>query len=264
MDTFAKLLIPAVAVLGVATLVGIGTSHSHRTPGDVNSSAQSALAPPETVQLQHRHNRGSMNLPSEDTSIPQQPDVEEAGSESPDTLEDPDEIRAWARSHPHYAREWLSNASEGAKRDAVVEMVCLQMAETNAVTAMTLADRYGAGCTNVLDNIMAQWADQDLQGAYQWAAGRPPGEQRDSFLGRIAFVESKTDPKDAGRLVAEQIPPGQIQDEAAISVLYQWAQKDPNAAMKWAQSFPAGTLHDRALTEVQNVIGSNSRPGNVF
>jgi hypothetical protein len=69
-------------------------------------------------------------------------------------------------------------------------------------------------------------------------------------------VESKTDPKDAANLVAEQIPPGRIQDEAAISVIYQWALKDPEAAMNWAQSFPVGTLHDRAVNEVQNVMAS--------
>jgi len=264
MNTLAKLLIPTVGVLGVATLVGIATSHSHRTHGYVNSSAQIAPAPPETVRLQLRHNRRSTHPPGEAASIGLQPDSVEAGSGSPDTLEDPDEIRAWARSNPRYAREWLSSASEGTRRDAVAEMVCLQMAETNAVAAIAVADRYAAGCTNLLDNLLAQWANQDLQGAYQWAAGKPPGAQRDSFLGRIAFVESKTDPEYAGRLVAEQIPPGQIQDEAAISVLYQWAQKNPNAAMTWAQSFPAGTLHDRAVTEVQNVIGSNSQAGNAF
>ena len=57
-------------------------------------------------------------------------------------------------------------------------------------------------------------------------------------------------------MVAQQIPSGAIQDEAAISVLYQWALKDPQAAMRWAQSFSAGTLRDRAINEVQNIMAS--------
>jgi len=124
---------------------------------------------------------------------------------------------------------------------------------------VALADGYGAGCTNVLENLVMQWADQNVLDAYNWAAAKPPGAQRDALLSRIAFVESKTDPQDAATLVAQQIPAGQNQDEAAISVISQWALKDPNAAMKWAQSFSAGTLHDRAINEVRNVMASNSQ-----
>ena len=81
----------------------------------------------------------------------------------------------------------------------------------------------------------------------------PAGEQRDRLLQRIAFVEAKTDPAEAGRLVSEQMSPGQIQNEAAISVLYQWARQDAAAAQAWAESFPPGDLRDRAINEVKNV-----------
>jgi len=178
---------------------------------------------------------------------------------NPDSLEDPDEMRAWARNHPQRAREWLAHAAEGARRDAVAETVCLQLAEGNPAAAVALADSFGASCSNVLENVAMQWAEQDIQAASKWAAARQPGAQRDSLLSRIAFVDSKTYPENAAALVAELIPPGPIQDVAAISVLYQWAQKDPNAAMKWAQTFSAGTLRDRAVNEVQNVIASNSQ-----
>jgi len=176
--------------------------------------------------------------------------------DSPDALEDPDQIREWARRNPQRARNWIVGAPDGAKRDTVSEMVCLEIAETNAAAAVVLMDAYGPRCTNVLENLMMQWADENVEAAYAWAAAKPPGEQRDGLLSRVAFVESKTDPKDAANLVAEQVPPGRIQDEAAISVIYQWALKDPEAAMNWAQSFPVGTLHDRAVNEVQNVMAS--------
>jgi hypothetical protein len=82
---------------------------------------------------------------------------------------------------------------------------------------------------------------------------KPPGEQRDQLLQRIAFVVAKTNPAEAAQLVSQQMSPGQTQTEAAISVLYQWTQQDPAAAMAWAESFPPGDLRERAINEVKNV-----------
>jgi hypothetical protein len=82
---------------------------------------------------------------------------------------------------------------------------------------------------------------------------QPAGEQRDRLLARIAFVESQTNPDAAVRLVVDQMSAGTAQAEAAISVMHQWALRDPAAAMAWAESFPPGDLHDRAVNEVNNV-----------
>jgi len=261
MNTIARLFLAAAVAIGV----GIMISDSHRTKGEVNSSAQMAPGPVEPVHVEHRHNRGSMRLSAQAASIQWEPPVvAEADSDSPDAMEDPDHIRAWARRNPQRAREWLVSAPEGAKRDTVSEMVCLGIAETNAAAAVVLADACGVRSTNVLENLLVQWADRDVNAAYIWAAAKPPGEQRDALLSRIAFVESKTDPKEAATLVAEQIPLGPIQDEAAISVLHEWALTDPEAAMNWARSFSAGTLHDRAVNEVQNAMAGNLPSANAL
>ncbi|HXT12625.1 MAG TPA: hypothetical protein VN873_13760 [Candidatus Angelobacter sp.] len=251
----------AACVLGVATVVGVMISGP---PGDGNWAPRMAPGPVKPVEMVHRHDPGSTRLPGQVASIRLEPVAADADSAGPDSLEDSDQIRAWARSNPGRAREWLASAPEGAKRETVSEMVCLQIAETNAAEAVALANDYEPGATNVLENLMMQWADQDLQAAYEWAAAKPPGKQRDALLSRIAFVESKTDPKDAATVVAQEIPPGPIQDEAAISVLYQWALKDPEAAMTWAQSFLPGTLHDRAVNEVRKVMASNSQSANAL
>lgn len=257
MNTSAKLLVATVCVLGAVIVIPL--SRHHQAQGEANSPARTAPAKSESMGEQR--DRISTRSPVETSSDRSALAVADADadSSSPDALEDPDQIRAWARSHPQRARDWLANAPEGTKRDTVAEMVCLQIAETNPAAAVTLADGFGAGCSNVLENLMMQWADQDIQAASKWAAGKEPGTQRDSLLSRIAFVESKTYPENAAKLVAELIPPGQIQDEAAMSVINQWAQKDPKAAMKWAQTFLAGALHDRAVNEVQNIMASNSQ-----
>jgi hypothetical protein len=179
-------------------------------------------------------------------------------SDSPVNSQNLDENRDWARSYPADAAAWLASAPDGTQRVAVAEIVCPQLAQTNAAAAVKLAENCLGEGTNdsaqfLLDNTAQQWAVQDMQAASAWALAKPAGEQRDRLLQRIAIAESSDNPADAARLISEQMAPGPTQNEAAISVVYQWAQTDAKAAMAWAESFPAGDLRDRAIKEVKNV-----------
>jgi hypothetical protein len=179
-------------------------------------------------------------------------------SDSPVNSQNLDENRDWARSYPADAAAWLASAPDGTQRVAVAEIVCPQLAQTNVVAAVKLAENcLGEGTNNpaqfLLDNMAQQWASQDMPAASAWALAKPAGEQRDGLLQRIAIAESSDNPADAARLISEQMSPGSTQNEAAISVIYQWAQTDATAAMAWAESFPAGDLRDRAIKEVKNV-----------
>jgi hypothetical protein len=185
-----------------------------------------------------------------------------ANAESPRNSQDFDGNRDWARKFPAEAAAWLLSAPDSPQRDIVAETVCPQMAETNPAAAVTLAEQCSGAGTNImgnlLDNLAQIWADQDERAAYAWAVAKSPGEERDRLLHRIALVESKTDPTEAAHMVAEQMSPGENQNEAAISVLYQWAQRDAGAALAWAQSFPVGDFRDRAIKEVLNMKAFSS------
>jgi hypothetical protein len=185
-------------------------------------------------------------------------DLALTSSQSPVISQDLNENRDWARNCPAEALAWLQNAPDGKQRLAIAEIVCSEVAQTNPAAAVTLAENCLGNSTNnvaqyLLDNMAQQWASQDMQAASVWAMAKPPGEERDHLLQHIAFVESKTDPYQAAQLVVQQIPSGPTQNEAAMSVLYQWAQQDAAAALAWAESFPAGDLRDRAIKEVKNV-----------
>jgi hypothetical protein len=170
--------------------------------------------------------------------------------------EDPDEIRQWARENPRQAFTWMMSAAAGLARDSVAEIVCAQIAATDPAKAVALAERYSGGCSNLMENLVHQWAEQDEAAAYAYAVRQAPGEDRDRLLGRVAFIRSKVSPAGAAELVAQEIAPGAIQDEVAISVLHQWALRDPAQAFAWAQLFPEGALRDRALTEVENLVSA--------
>ena len=148
----------------------------------------------------------------------------------------------------------MRSAAAGEARDTVVEIVCARVAESNPAEALLLAERYAGGCSNLLENLVHQWADQNEPAARAYAMNKPPGDERDRLFSRVAFTRSKENPADAAKLVAEWILPGEVQNEAAISVLHQWALLDPDAALAWAQLFPEESLRNRALKEVEVMI----------
>ena len=245
----------SLCLLGSLWLLGFGltasrTSSHHRDSiaALVSVSQPSATSPPvaaaSSSPQKHLTEKLPEAKPAAKASARVIPPFPEAGSW--------DEIRDWVMSNPAEASAWLTTAPAGTMRDDVAELVCLQQAQSDPPQALALAEQFGGSHkTNILENVTQQWAEQDESAAYQWAAGQPPGDERDRLLGRIALVQSKSAPDLAARMVAQQISPGAVQDEAAISVLYQWAAIDRNAALAWAESFPAGNLRDRAIREVE-------------
>ena len=188
------------------------------------------------------------------SSLSQEPALETVPSAPLELPEDPDELREWTRQNPEKALAWMRSAAAGETRDTVVEIVCARVAESNPTEAVLLAERYAGGCSNLLENLVHQWADQNEPAARAYALNKPPGEERDRLLSRVAFARSKENPADAAKLVGEWISPGEVQNEAAISVLHQWALRDPDAALAWAQLFPEESLRGRALKEVEVIV----------
>jgi len=230
-----------------------GSKPVHLADAVINSPHREFRAAPAKPTPGTRHG----NAPQESAEA-----VALADPESPAHSEDLDKNRDWARTFPAGALAWLRNAPDGPQRDTVAEIVCPQLALTDPSQAVDVAERCGPSGTNlmenVLDNLAQLWAERDEQAALAWAAAKPPGNDRDRLLERIAFVESQTDPANAVRLVVEQIPPGETQEQAAMTVVYQWARQNADAAMAWAQSFPPGDLRDRAIQEVENVKAYSS------
>lgn len=167
---------------------------------------------------------------------------------SAETLADPDEARRWARENLEDARAWLISAEPGSGRDTIAEMVCAKVAESNPAEAVELCEQYAGSCSNLLENLVQQWSEHDENSARTYALSKPAGNERDRLLSRVAFVQSRSDPRSAAKLVVEEMSPGNLQDEAALSVLQQWKSQDPTGAVAWAKLF-GNDLRERAINE---------------
>jgi hypothetical protein len=203
------------------------------------------------------------------TNIPKSDDATEAidSHQAPEPVIDPEiemsrdqegklgDLRDWARQHPEEALTWALHQPDGPERHEVLADVCFQLAQSDPASAVSMAQQFhlGQGQGAVTENLIQQWAGEDINAAYSWLQEQPPGEEKDSLMMSIAFVWSQTNPADAAQLVVEQITPGTVQTEAAMTVLHQWAQQDISSAIAWANQFPAGSLRDRALAELSGI-----------
>jgi hypothetical protein len=236
-----------VACFLLLMLVGLRSFDQTSVPGEsVAPDEPGSTAAESSIKRSLRWQRGMISEPE-----PQPDPVTSAPLELP---ENPEEIRKWARQNPEEALAWLPSANAGETRDIVAEIVCARMAESNPSEAVSLAESYSGACSNLLENLVHQWAERDELAATAYAMQRPSGEERDRLLSRVAFTRSKENPLDAAKLVAEWISPGDVQNEAAMSVLHQWALRDPKAALAWAQLFREESLRDRALNELWNIF----------
>lgn len=188
------------------------------------------------------------------------------GSEKPDAAVWP--LPCLPQSEIAAKRAELLEAGEAAARieapeprSSALARVCYQWAEFDPRGAVERAIGWQLeDVPGLLENLALQWASADLPAARAWTESQPPGEFRSELVTRIGFALAQSDPEAAANYVVREMEPGPGQEEAAISVLHQWLQKEPDAARAWVEEFPPGAMRDRALQEVagmQRPVGGN-------
>jgi hypothetical protein len=167
----------------------------------------------------------------------------------------------WAEAQPQAAAKWAEQLPNPNERDTVLSCVCFQVAATAPDQAVQILEQGGVDDDRrwmMLGNLAQQWAAQDASAATVWAEGYPPDAKRDHLLAQIAAAQSQAAPAAAAAMVAEQIPPGPIQEHAAITVLQQWAQQDWNSAVAWAEQFPAGEYYNDAHSSLAVIAAAKT------
>ncbi|TLD68628.1 hypothetical protein FEM03_21540 [Phragmitibacter flavus] len=175
------------------------------------------------------------------------------GSEREDLLRDL--LSSWAERNEAALVSWIAALKDPAVRRSICSTVCLAVAEKNPSKAIALAlapglDEHDDG--GLLEYLTMQWCEKEVATALEWVLEQAPGEWRDRLLARASFVLSKSDPAAAAQLVSG-LEPGNLQKEAVMAVLHQWALKDSKAALQWAAAFPEPTLRERAFAEISNI-----------
>lgn len=163
-------------------------------------------------------------------------------------------IQLWTEQDVGGALTWLTSLLDAADRRAAAAVMVNTVARSDRAGALDLVRYLEVGLDDGSAERMAQlWTEEEPQAAVDWVIRQPAGAVRDRLLARIVHVRAQQDPADAARLVANEFAPGNVRDQATLTVVRQWALRDALSASAWVDAFPAGPLRESAVAELRTV-----------
>lgn len=154
----------------------------------------------------------------------------------------------------------LASASEDARSQGVSDAF-RQLTQKDPESARRRLATLPAGSPEheiALTSLTSQWASRDPAAARDWVAGLKGVDQSSAFKALIPAM-SQNSPALAAETLGTLLQStsgeasGDLAD-CAVSIVNQWTRVDPEAAMTWIDSLPAGQSRDDA---VDFVVGNN-------
>ncbi len=170
--------------------------------------------------------------------------------------------QSWTDKNPEAAIDWATQLTNPAEHDTAISYISLKAGESDPAWGVQALEKNGAGSyqTSALENLAQRWAEKDFAAASAWVANQPAGENRDRLVERIALAQSSVDPAKAAQTVVDQMSAGPAQNNAALTVLNQWAMQDMPGAVSWVNQFPEGELLNRAKQVLAGVAAYQAEP----
>ena len=164
-------------------------------------------------------------------------------------------IQTWGEKDSTAALDWISKRVNAGERHSFAMAVCQQIARTDPVSAIAAAERTGVVRDNpdFIPYLVEVWADKDAPSALSWVRAQPEGEIRNEYMSKVVFKMAQGAKYDSAvKLALDEIPAGVQQDDALITIVNQWAQKDLESATVWVETFSiANPLRGRAFAELE-------------
>jgi hypothetical protein len=156
---------------------------------------------------------------------------------------------AWAENDATSAENWARQLSESDERSGALLSIAGEVTRENPIAALSLAVELpqSQARDEFLARSAADWATADSKNAIEWGKKIEDAELRARLLGAIATASAGNDAAAAATLAAQSLPPGRAQDDAVVSIVQRWVQREPEQAGAWVTAFPQGKLRDTAL-----------------
>jgi hypothetical protein len=171
--------------------------------------------------------------------------------------------RFWGERDSQGALAWAEALPDSQESGLATRAVCLAISHTDPAAAVRSCAEIAAEGDADFQGIFQAWAHADASSAGEWLAAQPANARLEKLRQRYVHVIAMTDPLDALRLAQEGISIPADRDEAVLSILHQWALRQPQAARDWATNRAPAHLEARALAELEG-IGSYSASPQAF
>ncbi|HYG23260.1 MAG TPA: hypothetical protein VEH04_10800 [Verrucomicrobiae bacterium] len=159
----------------------------------------------------------------------------------------------WSGQNFEEANAWAGALPEGDLRNEAQAHIAYEVATTSPMDAMQLAVAMPPGATrdDLLAHVASMWAAADSAGALAWTKQIEDVELRERLLVSVITAMGNATPAEAAKLALELLPQGRNQEDAVMSLIQVWAQREPETVAQWVASFSVGELQQ---TGVQNLV----------
>ena len=157
-------------------------------------------------------------------------------------------IRAWARLDPDSAWKYAVEQTKPLERQRLVEAVAGELAKTNPMEAIqrTLGLASPALKKSAMRKVFEDWSEVDPRAAIGYWNGHPELPSEVSGMGIMFSNISRTDPALAAELALNFRTTSMLPYELT-GVMRTWVEKDPGAAVRWAEGQTDPSLRDKTL-----------------
>lgn len=156
----------------------------------------------------------------------------------------------WLQTDVTSAIMWAEQLPDDRDKEDVLVTIRAQLAAQDPEAASVLVAHLAESdsTSGLVATISEHWASSDPAKAIAWANTLLESEKA-LALSQIAGVWAQRDPQAAAEFVAA-MSVGDLQNEAARSVVSSWAAQDPQAAGAWVLQFPEGDLREHGINVV--------------
>jgi hypothetical protein len=168
----------------------------------------------------------------------------------------------WAGTDPAGAIAWLDRLPKNPSRTTVTMTLAAEIARTDQPAALQIASTLPPtpDRDSLITHTIGEWAATDPQAAANWIGQLENQSLRDRLIGGLAASIAKRDGAGAANLVANELPPGDLQGRTAVAVALRWAQTEPDSAVDWVSRFPDGPLRETTLENLASLSRSRNQP----
>jgi len=158
--------------------------------------------------------------------------------------------QSWPATDVRAALQWANDLPAGDEKLNALGQIESSWIAQNPGEVATYVGQLPDGATRSewIGNLAAQWSRTDLNAAIAWA-NRLDDPGRANAMASIAKTRAMEAPDEAANFVA-QLPPGEVQNDAAKVVAGTWALRDPDGAARWALQFSDPDLRDETLRQI--------------
>ncbi len=161
----------------------------------------------------------------------------------------------WAQADPAGLLAWAGKNLTGDAYTETAVQALNAMGQMDPVAAARAIAQISDSnlLTPAIKTLARNWAQQDIQGALNWAQSLPTDNAgaRNAAISDILAVWTSNDPQSTAAYIKQNAASDPYFATASTSTIDSWvdswANSDPQGAVAWAQSLPAGNLYDVAV-----------------